>query len=72
MVIKVTCMQPIEHDQKRFDVGSEISLPDEAAAPLLAIGHVAPIASKKAKAEAKPAETAADAGVEASGTSQGG
>lgn len=55
--MKYLCMEPIEHDQQRFDVGAEISLPEEAAAPLLAIGHVAPLV-KKTKGARPEAEAA--------------
>jgi len=54
---KFICEQPIEHDHTRFDVGAEISLPDEAVEPLLKIGHIAAIAP--AKKGDKAAEKAA-------------
>lgn len=48
---KFTCVEPIEHDARRYAVDSEISLSDEAAVPLLAIGH---IVARVVKAAAPP------------------
>lgn len=53
---KFTCIHPIEHDQKRHEVDSEISLSDEAAEPLLQLGHIA----ARAKPAGKPKPDARD------------
>lgn len=59
---KFTCIEPILYD-RRYEIGSEITLPDDVAAPLLAMGHVAAVlaasvraaGTRKAKAAQPPA-----------------
>jgi len=52
--VKYTCQQPIEHDQKRYDIGSEIDLDKDDAGPLLAIKHIAAPELKKSASKSKP------------------
>lgn len=40
MAKRYVVQSPVEHNQKRFDVGAPISLEDEAALPMLAVGAI--------------------------------
>lgn len=42
------CKEPIRCDGQRHEVGATISLNSAAAAPLLAMGHIAPLAPAQA------------------------
>lgn len=57
---KFTCLEPIEHDLQRYEVEGEITLTDEEAAPLLAIGHIV----RRAGAAVAEAVTAPDSPVQ--------
>jgi len=35
---------PLEHDQRRYEPGAEVELPEDQAAPLLVVGVVIPAA----------------------------
>lgn len=47
---KYTTLEPIEHDKKPIAVGSEISLDDEDAEPLLRVKAIEPITEEEAPA----------------------
>lgn len=68
--MKYVCLEPIDHDLERHEVGSEVTLTDEQAAPLLLIGHVSAVVVKKAKGARQAAADAAPDG-EAPGAAAG-
>lgn len=63
---KYTVVHPVEHDQKRYEVDSTLTVSEEVAAPLLVVGAVveytgktrADKAAEKAAAEREAAEKA--------------
>lgn len=57
---KYITSSPIQHDGSDLDVGSEIELTDEAAAPLLSAGIVEPKAATEAKKRAADVAQKAD------------
>lgn len=53
---KFVCIEPVEFDHVRYEVGSEITLPDSAVPQLLELRAIEPVVARKAKAAAPPAE----------------
>lgn len=59
---KYEAVEPIEHDGARTEPGGTLTLEDEAAAPLVALGHIKPAGPDKAAADKAAAEKAAAGG----------
>lgn len=48
---KFKVLSPLDLDNKRIEPGKTVDLDEDTAAPLLAVGVVEPVSSKKAAAE---------------------
>jgi hypothetical protein len=55
---KYKTLEPIEHNKKAIEIGSEISLDDEEAEPLLRVKAIVAIASEEAAAASAPSTKA--------------
>lgn len=51
--MKLTILQPVRHDRKRYAAGEQVDLPKAAAEMLVACGAAEPITKAEAEAKAK-------------------